>query len=122
MQAGRVRWHTLMYLYSAHASVTHCRRVSPLGREGLAILALRKLYRQPYFFAAVPSRSPWQFWEMAPCICHSLLCSSGRAGIRDVPAPPSRMTSLGKWAPWKRTALVALLLGGGDRTGPAWQR
>jgi hypothetical protein len=30
-------------------SRTHWRR-SPLGREGLAILALRKLNRQPYFF------------------------------------------------------------------------
>jgi hypothetical protein len=50
MQAGSVYWHTLMYLYSTHASVTHCRRVSPLGLEGLAILALRKLHRQPYFF------------------------------------------------------------------------
>jgi hypothetical protein len=33
------------------ASHTHCRRVSPLGRERLAILALRKLNRQPYFFS-----------------------------------------------------------------------
>lgn len=32
------------------ASRTHCQRVSPLRREGLAILALRTLNRQPYFF------------------------------------------------------------------------
>jgi hypothetical protein len=69
MQAGRVRWHILMYLYSAHASVTHCRRVSPLGREGLAILPLRKLYRQPYFFA-----------EVVVCCYSCSVCHS--AGVR----------------------------------------
>ena len=71
MQAGRVHWHTFMRLYLAHASVTHCRRVSPLGREGLAILALRKLYRQPYFFT-----------DVVVC-CHS--CSVCRsAGVRQI--------------------------------------
>ena len=40
-------------------SRTHCRRVSPLGREGLAILALRKLYRQPYFFSLLYRHDPW---------------------------------------------------------------
>ncbi len=30
----------------------------PLGREGLVILALRKLHRQPCCGVSVPSRSP----------------------------------------------------------------
>ena len=51
MHVDNVHWHARKSIYSAHASVTHCRRVSPPGREGLAILALRKLHRQPYFFS-----------------------------------------------------------------------
>ena len=39
-------------------SRTHWRR-SPLGREGLAILALRKLNRQPCFFSSLCRHTPF---------------------------------------------------------------
>jgi hypothetical protein len=48
-----------MRLYSAHVSVAHALpEGEPLGREGLAILALRKLYRQPYFFRRCTVMTP----------------------------------------------------------------
>jgi len=39
--------------HEAHSRTVYMRRRSLLGREGLAILTLRKLHRQPYFFVAV---------------------------------------------------------------------
>ena len=61
------------------ASRTHCQRVNPLGREGLAILALRTLNRQPYFFISVLSSSLWKRRKAAHLICYPTPCSTASA-------------------------------------------
>jgi hypothetical protein len=91
-------------LPNTRAARIRYRRASPLGREGLAILALRKLHRQSSFCGAGPARDRWQPWKAAHGICsplpgsitsaqarHALTaCGSARAGeggVRREPRP-----------------------------------
>jgi hypothetical protein len=80
------------------------RRANTLGREGLAILALRKLHRQSSLCGTGPARDRWQPWKAAHGMCsplpgsitsaqarHALTaCGSARAGeggVRREPRP-----------------------------------
>jgi len=64
---------------STRAARLRDRRASPLGREGLVILALRKLHHQPYCGASIPARDRWQ---AAHGMCHPLSCSLTSAQMR----------------------------------------
>jgi hypothetical protein len=70
------------------ASRTHCQRVSPLRREGLAILALRTLNRQPYFFISLLSSSLWERRKVAHLICYPIPCST--ASVQRAPRAAAR--------------------------------